>query len=195
MSAVESFLFAVQSLCPNLTEGELSYLRDCVSVRELGPRQHFIQAGALQREIGFVHSGLLRAYYIDADGNETSVNFVAEKRYATHYASFISQMSSSYFFQCIEPTVLVCLGYEHIQRGYERYPGLERYGRLIAEEVLKQQQQRIESFLFRSAEERYLDFMQDHPSLFNRVSLSHLASYLGIERQSLTRIRKRLAQR
>jgi DNA-binding MarR family transcriptional regulator len=55
------------------------------------------------------------------------------------------------------------------------------------------QQRRIESFLFENAETRYLDFIKENPDLFNRVSLSYLASYLGIERQSLTRIRKKLA--
>jgi DNA-binding MarR family transcriptional regulator len=56
------------------------------------------------------------------------------------------------------------------------------------------QQKRIESFLFENAETRYLEFVQENPDLFNRVSLSHLASFLGIERQSLTRIRKKLIQ-
>ena len=55
------------------------------------------------------------------------------------------------------------------------------------------QQRRIESFLFDNAETRYLDFVKENPNLLNRVSLSYLASFLGIERQSLTRIRKKLA--
>jgi DNA-binding MarR family transcriptional regulator len=88
--------------------------------------------------------------------------------------------------------LLVCINYEHIQSGYSTYSQLERYGRLVAEEVLKAQQKRIESFLFETAEQRYLEFMHTNPNLFNRVSLSHLASYLGIERQTLTRIRKKL---
>jgi len=82
----------------------------------------------------------------------------------------------------------------HIQKGYEQFPIFERYGRLIAEEVLKMQQKRIEGFLFENAETRYLEFVKENPDLFNRVSLSHLASFLGIERQSLTRIRKKLIQ-
>jgi CRP/FNR family transcriptional regulator, anaerobic regulatory protein len=63
----------------------------------------------------------------------------------------------------------------------------------MAEEILKMQQSRIESFLFLTAEERYLDFTMQNPDLFNRVSLTHLSSYLGIERQTLTRVRQKLA--
>jgi hypothetical protein len=54
------------------------------------------------------------------------------------------------------------------------------------------QQRRIEGFIFGNAESRYLSFARENPALLNRVSVSHLASFLGIERQSLTRIRKRL---
>ena len=122
------------------------------------------------------------------------MNFVPENRYATHYSAFISRTPSKYYFQCIEPTLLVTLSYEHIQKGYEKFTNIERYGRLVAESVLKFQQKRIESFLFETAEQRYLDFIKDNVNLFNRVSLSHLSSYLGIERQTLTRIRQRLTK-
>jgi CRP/FNR family transcriptional regulator len=54
--------------------------------------------------------------------------------------------------------------------------------------------QRIESFLFETAEQRYLEFMSENPDLYHRVSVSHLSSYLGIERQTLTRIRQKLAR-
>jgi hypothetical protein len=57
------------------------------------------------------------------------------------------------------------------------------------------QQLRLESFLFQNAEQRYVNFTSKYPTLFNRVSLTDLATYLGIERQSLSRIRKSLTQK
>ena len=93
----------------------------------------------------------------------------------------------------MERSCLVSLPFEHIASGYDRFPGLERYGRLVAEGVVKAQQQRIEGFLFENPEERYRRFVADELELFRRISLSALASYLGIERQSLTRIRKRIS--
>jgi CRP-like cAMP-binding protein len=171
----------------------MNYLESGLSVVELKPKHFFIHANTMQKEIGFVYSGILRAFYIDNNGNEISVNFIRENRYATHYSAFITQTPSKYYFQCLEPTVLVTISYKHIQEGYKKFPIFERYGRLVAEAVLKIQQKRIEGFLFNNAETRYLDFIKENPDLFNRVSLSYLASYLGIERQSLTRIRKKLA--
>jgi CRP/FNR family transcriptional regulator len=192
--AVKIYLQSLKALCPALTEAELNYMKSGISVARYKPRQFFLHAGAVQQEIGFVFSGLLRAFYLDQYGNEISVNFVGEGNYATHYSSFLTQTASKYAFQCLEPSVLVLISYAHIQQGYEAFPKLERYGRLIAEEILRRQQKRIEGFLFDTAEARYLEFVQAYPELFNRVSLSHLSSFLGIERQTLTRIRKKLAK-
>lgn len=177
-----------------MTIADLDYLERGLTISELEPKHFYIRANTIPREIGFVYSGLVRAFYIDKNGNEISVGFIKENKYAIHYAAFITQTPSKYYFQCIEPTVMVNLAYEYLQEGYNRFPNIERCGRLIAEEVLKGQQRRIESFLFENAETRYLNFVKYNPNLFNRVSLSYLSSYLGIERQSLTRIRKKLSQ-
>lgn len=190
--AIHTFLQSVQSLCPKVTEAELEYLKSGLSVAELKPKHFYIHANTIQEEIGFVYRGLLRTFFVDSKGHEITVNFVRENRYATHYTAFISRTPAKYHFQCLEPTIIVNLSYNHIQEGYERFPNIERYGRLVAEAVLKFQQKRIEGFLFETAEERYLDFIKDNPDLFSRVTVSHLSSYLGIERQTLTRIRQKL---
>jgi CRP-like cAMP-binding protein len=192
-TAIDTLLNSVRTLCPKVTESELAFLKSGLSVTQLRPKQFYISANKIQKEIGFVAEGLLRGFCIDSKGNEITVKFCREREYATHYTAFITQTPGKYYFQCIEPAVIVNLSFDHIQRGYNAFPNLERYGRLVAEEVLKLQQKRIEGFLFDSAETRYLDFIHENPDLFNRVSLSHLSSYLGIERQSLTRIRRKLA--
>lgn len=192
-NAINAYLNSVKLLCPKVTNNELNYIESGLTVTKLKPKDIFIQANSIQQEIGFVYSGLLRAFYTDKNSHEISVKFIRENEFATHFSAFISQTPSKYFFQCIEPSVIVSLSYRHIQEGYEKFPILERYGRLVAEEVLKIQLTRIESFLFETAEERYLNFIKENPELFSRVTVSYLSTYLGIERQSLTRIRKKLA--
>ncbi|MCA6461863.1 MAG: Crp/Fnr family transcriptional regulator [Chitinophagaceae bacterium] len=193
-SAITSFLDSVKSLCPNISDLELNYLESGITVSNLTTKQFYIEANSIQRVIGFVYRGLLRSFYVNNGGDEITVNFIRERKYATHFSAFITQTPCKYFFQCIENTIIVNLSYQHIQEGYNRFPLIERYGRLIAEEVLKTQQKRIEGFLFDNAETRYLDFVKENPNLFNRVSLTFLSSFLGIERQTLTRIRQKLAQ-
>ena len=189
------FINSARSVCPLFTESELTLFSSKLKFTELNKKELFLKSGETQKQLGFLTKGAIRSFYIDEDGNEKTVGFYTEGDYATHYPSFITQKPSKYFIQCLEPTVFACLSFEDLQWLYTQSQNFERYGRLVAEEVLTQQQARIESFVFQTAEERYLDFIRLHPTLFNRVSLSHLCSYLGIERQSLTRIRQKIAHK
>lgn len=193
--ALDIFMDSVRSLCPKLTDSELRYLESGITMTTLQAKQFYIQANTIQRDIGFLYQGLIRCYYIDVNGKEITIRFINENQYATHYPAFVNRTPSKYYFQCLEPTKVLNLSHEHIYTGYELHPNFERYGRLIAETVLWYQEKRIDSFLFQSAEERYLNFIEEHPELIHRISLTHLSSYLGIERQSLTRIRKKLSRR
>lgn len=192
-SAMEIYLKSVREICPALSDEELLQFASQLTFQEFKKKDFFLQSGKIQKAIGFITKGLVRSFYIDENGDEITVGFYAEGEYATHFSSFVKQQPSKYAIHCLEDTTLVCLSLEGMNWIYQQSPNFERYGRLIAGEILYRQQQRIESFIFQKAEERYLDFIEQHPTLFNRISLSHLCSYLGIERQSLTRIRQKLS--
>lgn len=194
-AAIDTYLSSVKILCPYVTKADLDYLEKGLTVSSLKAKHFYLHANTIQKEIGFIFSGLVRTFYIDKNGGQISVNFLKENRFVTHYPAFITQTPSKYYFQCIEPTVIVNLAYEHILNCYDKFPNLDRYGRLVAEEALKMLHIRIEGLLFDNPEKRYLDFIKENPDLINRVSVSYLSSYLGIERQSLTRIRKKLTLR
>lgn len=193
-SVTEIFLNSVRVICPAVSDDELSLLASKISFKELKKKEIFLQAGKVQKAIGFIAEGLVRSFYIDNNGNEITVGFYKERDYATHYPAYIARKQSLYTIQCLEATQMICLTYEDQQWIYKQSANFERYGRLITEEILKRQQARIESFIFETAEQRYLNFIEKHSDLFNRISLSHLCSFLGIERQSLTRIRQKLSQ-
>lgn len=192
-SETEIYLESIRRICPELTDADLFQFASKFTFKELKKKDFFLASGDIQKSLGFIASGLIRSFFIDRAGNEINVGFYVAGDYATHYPSFITQQPSSYSIQCLEPTTFVCFSFEDLQWIYRQAPGFERYGRLVSEEILKRQQARIESFIFQTAEERYLNFIERYPDLFNRVSLSQLCSYLGIERQSLTRIRQKLA--
>jgi CRP/FNR family transcriptional regulator len=193
--AFQAYLESVRAICPQVTDVELNYIKSGLTISRLKAKQIYISANTIQKEIGFVYTGLLRGYYIDNFGNQISIKFIREYEFAAHFSSFIEQKPSIYYFQCIEPSTIVNIPYQHIQAGYKKFPVMERYGRLVAEEVLKTLQKRIESFLLETAEQRYLNFLKDYPDLVGRVSISNLSTFLGIERQSLTRIRKKISQK
>ncbi|MEN2399149.1 Crp/Fnr family transcriptional regulator [Flavobacterium sp. MC2016-06] len=194
-SGAAIFLNSVRKVCPDLTDSELSEFASKLTFEEFKKKDFFLQCGTVQKSLGFIVNGLVRSSFVDNDGNEITVGFYSDTDYATHYPTFITQQPSKYSIQCLEPTTMVCLSYENLQWIYENLPSVERYGRLVAEEILKRQQARIESFIFQTTEERYIDFIKCHSDLYHRVSVSHLCSFLGTERQTLTRIRQKLAHK
>ena len=192
---VETYLSHYKMVCPQIRDEELDYIASALTITQHKPKEFYLRQGQVQKGIGFITKGLVRTFYEDEKGNEITVWFSKENEYVTDYPSFIKQIPAKFYFQCIEPCIIVNLPFEDMQEGYSKYKNIERYGRLITEEVLVMQQLRLESFLFQNAEQRYVNFMRKYQKLLNRVSLTDLATYLGIERQSLSRIRKSLTQK
>lgn len=191
----ESYLNSYLKNLSHSTPQEIDYVRPYLKIKEYRKRDFFLKRGDVQKEMGFISVGLVRRYYINEKGNQITTGFAKENEYLTDYPAFIKQRPTKYFLQCIEPSVIIGVPYSIIQLSYEKFTNGQLYGRLMAEQTLTILNDRIEGFLFNTAEERYLKFVKKHPELMNRVSLTHLSSFLGIERQSLSRIRKRITKK
>ena len=176
----------------HLTESEIEHVARHLNVQVLKKGDFLLKRGEVQKGLGFIVKGLIRRYYINDKGNDITTGFYKEMEYITDYPAFIRQKPTKYFLRCLEDSVVITVPFNIIQESYNSYENGQLYGRLMAEKVLTLQSDRIEDFLFYTAEERYLKFFKSQPELMNRVSLTHLSTYLGIERQSLSRIRKRL---
>lgn len=191
---IKKYLDHIKIICPELSEDDLSQFSEGLTVTQLNKNDFHITAGQIQKQGSFLVKGLVRAFHTDDFGNERNIYFVPENEYTFHYASFMDKKPSPLSFQCIEPSTIINFSIDHLHKAYEQIPKFERYGRLIVEEKLKNQQQRLEGLLFQNTEQRYIDFVNQYPQLFNRISISQLCSYLGVERQTLTRIRKKIAR-
>jgi len=189
---IQQYLAFMKDICPLLTASELAWLSTGLTVRELAKGEYFIKAGELQKDLGWITKGLVRSFYTDAHGEEQTMRFMTSNDFVSNYAALLTNEPTRYNFQCLEPTTLVVLPYAVVVESYNNSHQFERFGRLVAEKSCQMHQSRIEAFLFETAEQRYLSFIKKQPGLFNRVSVTHLCSYIGIRRQSLTRIRKRL---
>lgn len=191
----EKYYDSYLKLFQHSSSEELEILRKQLSIKEFAKKEFFFKSGEIQKNMAYVCEGLLRRYYINEKGNKITTGFVKENQYATDYPAFIRQKPTKYFMECLENSIIIELSYDDIQEGYKKFKNNEKYGRLTAEHVLSIQTDRVESFLFQNAEQRYLNFIKENPDIMNRVSLTHLSSYLGIERQSLSRIRNKIAKK
>jgi CRP/FNR family transcriptional regulator, anaerobic regulatory protein len=192
MNPIDIFIKQMQVICPDITDDELSAFKSNIYVKQFKSKEYIFDSSKPQNQIVYITSGLVRSFYIDNKGSEISAYFVGEFDFVSDYPAFLNDAKSNYLFEALENTIAVIIPKELILKAYETSPKFERFGRLIAEEAVKFLQGRVESFLFKTASERYLEFIHNYNDLFNRLSVEHIATYIGVERQSLTRIRKKL---
>lgn len=144
--------------------------------------------------LGFVLNGVFRIYKnIEESATEKNMLFFTDDQFMTSYKSFFSQQSCDYYTQAMTSSSVLYIHYDHLQKLYKLSPSWERFGRILAESALNAVMNNTEGFLFKTPEDRYRELIKNHPDIFQSVPLYHIASYLGIEGPSLSRIRKRMA--
>lgn len=161
--------------------------------RFLKKGEFLLKAGEVCNHVTFINKGLFRSY-MEIDGEEVTTNFAFEGNYVTEYISFVTRQPTTEFIVAMEDGELLQVRYEDLQATYAKAQVWERFGRLIAEYILTFVSTRNKSLLFKSPEERYLALMKERPKVMERVPQQYIASYLGIQPESLSRIRKRLME-
>ncbi|HCW77105.1 MAG TPA: Crp/Fnr family transcriptional regulator [Candidatus Marinimicrobia bacterium] len=176
----------------DFSENECALFLPYLNRRLLKKHEHLLKEGQSVNSIAFVEKGNLRLYYL-SDGKEINNHFFLEGDYAVSYLDFLKQRPSRYFIQALEDCELLTFDSQSLQAAYDQSKNWERFGRIIAESAYATATNRFESFLFLSARDRYLQMQKDYPRFIQRIPLFHLASYLGIEPESLSRIRKEIS--
>lgn len=164
-----------------------------MKVKRLRKRQFLLQAGEVSRAESFVVKGCLRAYYLDVRGHERTVQFALEGWWIGDMASFASQTPATLTIEAMEDAVLLQIGKEEFETLLNTVPKFERFFRLLLTNAFIAHQRRVLSHLSGSAEERYLRLRTQYPSFERRIPLRHIASYLGVTPEFLSRMRARLA--
>jgi CRP-like cAMP-binding protein len=150
---------------------------------------YFVKEGQISRYIGFIVKGCLMCVY-NNDGKEFIDEFSLDNEFISAYASFITGTPADKDIICLEDSELLILSYSNLQELYEIDPVFERTGRLMAEMLFMNWQQRVKSLLLDNAETRYLRLTENRPDLIQRVPQYHIAQYLGVSPETLSRIRK-----
>lgn len=144
--------------------------------------------------MGFVISGIFRSYIIDKKtGEEKNIFLYPKNQFVVTFKSFINQIPCDYYTQAIEDSNVMYISFVDLHNLYKQSQNWERFGRLLAQEAFNVAMERLESFVFKTPEERYLELLKHNPDIFNNIPLYHISSYLGIRGPSLSRIRKRIS--
>jgi CRP/FNR family transcriptional regulator len=177
-----------------LTQEDCSLFEPYLKTKNYKAREYFLNERKICLEIGFINHGCFRTYYL-ADGKEINTHFAFENEFVTDYDSFLYEKPSRYLIQALEDAEIVSFNLPALQNAYRQSHNWERFGRMIAEQSYKLTTQRVESFLFLDGEQRYLELLNHQPRIFDRIPLYHIASYLGMERESLSRLRKKIVRK
>ena len=140
----------------------------------------------------YVQKGCLRTYYIDSTGKEHTLQFAINDWWISDYTAFFSSTKAIMNIECIQDATLYKISKKNIDRLFEETPQLETFFRKKMEKAFASFQKRILASLSQSAKERYITFRSSYPNIDQSIKNYHVASYLGITTESLSRIRKKL---
>ena len=174
-----------------LSEEQTQIVAECIPVRTYKKGTVLLREGQISTECYFTIKGCVRHYYL-VDGEEKTTFFYTEDQSIASLHSYLNKVPADHFLSCVEDTTLAVLSYEKEKELYKRFPGFESLCRVAMEEDYGKQQDTLAGYITRSPEERYLHLLKNRPEILNRVPQYHLASYLGVKPESLSRIRKRI---
>jgi CRP/FNR family transcriptional regulator, anaerobic regulatory protein len=160
-------------------------------VKKYAKKDFILEEGEICDKIFFINSGSARDFF-NIDGEEKIVEFFFENRWFTDYNSFLTGQPTIENLQAIEACEVVHFKKTDLYNLYETHSVFEKVGRVMAENAFMNLMNVSSMRTNQDPEERYLNLLKQRPELFERIPQHFLASYLGIQPQSLSRIRKRI---
>lgn len=194
-------LHTMQNMAPRLLESlariaplsreAIDLFTDSAQVQVVKKGNSLLAEGQHCHHIWFIENGACRAFYSNGI-KEINTGFFFENTFVTNLKSLRNNEPSEYNIQAMEGGVLWRWHKEGLFQLYRQSPEIAAFGRQWLEQLLIAQETHTHWLKKNSPEERYLSVLSGHPELIQRVSLTQLSSYLGISRETLSRIRHRL---
>jgi len=176
----------------SLTGEDLSTFCSAFEYKSIRKNEFFLKEGQVCDFIGLLTSGVVIYIKTLENGDEVTIHFAFEGDWVNNNLSRLSNSPSTINIKAIEDSEILVITQSDITDLYLKIPKIERLGRILTEQsFIKFVEQTIE-FQTLTAKERYENLLKNHPSIFQKVQLYHIANYLGIAPKSLSRIRKEL---
>lgn len=189
----EVFEQYLEKMMPGLTKEQVSLMRSMCIMKKLRRKQLLLHEGSVSRYKIFVAKGLLRNYSVAENGHEYVIKFTDIYGWTTEPESYYSELPSKFNIDAIEPSEVIMWSREDFDTLKQMIPSLNAFSEMIMTHNIALTQKRVLMNISANAEEKYLDFINSFPNIFHRVPLHMVASYLGVTRETLTRIRQSMA--
>lgn len=176
----------------NITEEEAVLILSCCKQASYKKGHFLVREGDVSKNNIFILKGSVRTYFIDINGHEHIIQLGIEGWWVGDLESNIFQKPGKLYVEAVEDSVVYLLPFEQLQILYEKVPVLERYYRVIFQNAFIGFHKRVLENLSMDAEQRYIAFKERYPEMDIRIPQKHIASYLGMSAEFLSRIKKRL---
>jgi CRP-like cAMP-binding protein len=183
----------IQRFLP-LTDEEKYMILSIMKPKKIRKRQYLLQEGDNSKYSAFVLSGCLRCYFVDQNGFEHILQFAIEDWWIADMMSFTSGKSSRLNIDALEDAEVLLLTREDQLALFERSPKFEKYFRIITENGMISNQQRLLDNLSLPATDRYKNFINKYPLFMQRIPQTQIAAYLGITPEFLSKIRSQISK-
>lgn len=177
-----------------LTPEEIAYLEKNIPFVNLEKRTLLLSEGEISSAFYFVLKGCIRMYYL-VDGMEKTTFFYLSNSFVSSYESFTKKLPSKHYLKTSQDSTIAVFKEETIAEILQLFPRFEILARIAMEEELSVYQEMIASFITLNAEQRYLKLINKNPELLQIIPQYHLATYLGVSPETLSRIRTRIKKK
>ena len=176
-----------------LTPEEQEQIKNYLTPKKLRKKQYLLQEEDVCKVIAFVEKGVLRAYSVDESGKEYIIQFALEGWTISDLYSFLTSEPATYNIDALEDAELVLISKTAHEELLQKMPKYETYTRLNITGAYIAMQKRLTSIISSSLEERYASFTALYPHIVQRVPQHMIASYMGLQPETLSRIRKKIS--
>ncbi|MFN1215755.1 Crp/Fnr family transcriptional regulator [Chryseobacterium kwangjuense] len=175
----------------NLNKQQTELITSKGQILQLKKDAYFSEAGRIPKQVGFVVEGVIRGCYYNNKGEEITRCFISDRSLVCDYVNFeASTVSSEYLQACTDCHLIIFPKTDWEELSYNIVGWDNIRNKMV--QLCMYQKSRKGPVISQDATSRYLEFMENFPSLINRIPLSYIASYLGVTQQSLSRIRKNI---
>ncbi|QNF33334.1 Crp/Fnr family transcriptional regulator [Adhaeribacter swui] len=175
-----------------LNKQQIELITSKATALELKKNEYFSEAGKIPKQVGFVVQGVLRMFSYDNKGEEITTYFIDENRLVVDYENFVACLVSSDYLQAVTDCKFIVFSKQDWEELYQTIIDWDKIVNKAVQKAFQIHLERRTALVSKDTVTRYLSFLEQFPTLANRVPQAHIASYLGVTRFSLSRIRKNI---
>jgi len=176
----------------DISDEEINCIRTASTIKNIKKWQSLLHDGEVCKSMFFIADGCFRLYRYDKEGTDHTVRFGIENWWMTDQESYNSGNLSKYNIEALAKSTVIIWSKHSWDELQATIPAFKKFYEQLVARAFETSQQRIYSLISSPAEERYLEFLKTYPKIFNKVPLHMIASYLGISRETLSRVRRDL---